>query len=118
MIAVATDTALHASHIMVFFSMILVGALFFTQYEESEKHKFGVSMACIVLGSIYVALPATSSVGLLLCILLPCMPWPLSFLPAGSPPGAPIGKNIIIAVQRKPRYLMNRDDQTHRQSNE
>lgn len=56
MIAMATDAALHSSHVMVFFSMLMLGALFLTLYEESDKHKLGVSVACLVLGSIYVAL--------------------------------------------------------------
>jgi hypothetical protein len=39
---------------MVFFSLIILSALFFTLYEESEKHMLGVSITCLVLGSIYL----------------------------------------------------------------
>ncbi len=55
-LCIAIDEALHASHIMVFFSLIILTVLFFLIYEESERHKLGVSIACLVLGSIYLVL--------------------------------------------------------------
>lgn len=51
---VAVDSAVNASHIMVFFSLIVLSALFFTLYEESAEHILGVSIACLVLGFIYI----------------------------------------------------------------
>jgi hypothetical protein len=54
-LCIAIDSALHASHIMVFFSMIILSVLFFSLYTESEKHKLGVSITCLILGSLYLA---------------------------------------------------------------
>ena len=54
-LCIAVDEALHASHIMVFFSIIILSVLFFSLYEESEKHRLGVSIVCLVLGTIYLA---------------------------------------------------------------
>lgn len=54
-ISIAIDSAFHASHIMVFFSLIILSILFFSLYVESEYHKLGVSITCLVLGSIYLA---------------------------------------------------------------
>ena len=54
-LCIAIDSALHASHVMVFFSLIILSILFFTLYIESEKHKLGVSITCLILGSIYLA---------------------------------------------------------------
>jgi intracellular septation protein A len=53
-LCIATDSALHASHVMVFFSLIAISGLFFALYTESEMHKLGVSLTCIVLGSLYL----------------------------------------------------------------
>jgi hypothetical protein len=53
-LVVAVDSALNTSHILVFFSLLFLTALFFTLYEESDEHKLGVSIASLVLGSIYV----------------------------------------------------------------
>jgi predicted neutral ceramidase superfamily lipid hydrolase len=54
-LCIAVDGALHTSHIMVFFSLIILSALFYALYVGSEKHKLGVSLTCLVLGSIYLA---------------------------------------------------------------
>jgi len=54
-LCIAIDSAFHASHIMVFFSLIILSALFFSLYVESEHHKLAVSITCLVLGSIYLA---------------------------------------------------------------
>jgi hypothetical protein len=54
-LCIAIDGALHASHIMVFFSLIILSILFFSLYTESDKHKLGVSITCLILGSIYLA---------------------------------------------------------------
>ena len=54
-LCIAVDGALHASHIMVFFSLIILSALFYSLYIGSEKHKLGVSLTCLALGSIYLA---------------------------------------------------------------
>jgi hypothetical protein len=54
-VCIAIDSAFHASHIMVFFSLIILSVLFFSMYVESEHHKLGVSIICLVLGSIYLA---------------------------------------------------------------
>ena len=54
-LAIAVDSALHASHVMVFFSLVILSILFLTLYVESEKHKLGVSIACLVLGGIYIS---------------------------------------------------------------
>lgn len=54
-LTIAVDSALHASHIMVFFSLIILSALFFSLYAETERHRLGVSIACLLLGSIYIA---------------------------------------------------------------
>jgi len=54
-LCIAIDGALHASHIMVFFSLIILSILFFSLYIESDKHKLGVSITCLALGSIYLA---------------------------------------------------------------
>ena len=54
-LSIAIDSAFHASHIMVFFSLIILSLLFFSLYVESEYHKLGVSITCLVLGSIYLA---------------------------------------------------------------
>lgn len=54
-LSIAIDSAFHASHIMVFFSLIILSILFFSLYVESEYHKLGVSITCLVLGSIYLA---------------------------------------------------------------
>lgn len=53
-LCIAIDSALNASHVMVFFSLIILSILFFSLYEESDKHKLGVSIACLILGSIYL----------------------------------------------------------------
>jgi len=53
-LCIAIDSAFHASHIMVFFSLVILSLLFFSLYIESEKHKLGVSITCLVLGSIYL----------------------------------------------------------------
>ena len=55
-LCIAIDGALHASHIMVFFSLIILSALFFSLYIKSERHKLGVSITCLILGSIYLTL--------------------------------------------------------------
>jgi len=54
-LGIAIDSAFHASHVMVFFSLIILSVLFSSIYFESEKHKLGVSITCLVLGSIYLA---------------------------------------------------------------
>jgi hypothetical protein len=54
-ICIVIDSAFHASHVMVFFSLIVLSILFFTIYAESDRHKLGVSIACLLLGSIYLA---------------------------------------------------------------
>ena len=54
-LCITIDGALHASHIMVFFSLIILSILFFSLYVESDKHKLGVSITCLILGSIYLA---------------------------------------------------------------
>ena len=54
-LCIAIDSALHASHVMVFFSLVILSILFFSLYMESEKHKLGVSVACLLLGSVYLA---------------------------------------------------------------
>ena len=53
-LGIAVDSAFNASHVMVFFSLILLSVLFFTLYSEAEKHQLGVSLTCIVLGSLYL----------------------------------------------------------------
>jgi hypothetical protein len=53
-LCIAIDSALHASHIMVFFSLLILSILFFSLYVKSEKHKLGVSITCLILGSIYL----------------------------------------------------------------
>lgn len=55
-LAIALDSALHASHIMVFFALIILSVLFLSLYAQSERHKLGVSIASLVLGSIYLML--------------------------------------------------------------
>ena len=55
-LCIAIDSALNTSHIMVFFSLIILSILFFSIYTESEKHKLGVSITCLILGSLYIAL--------------------------------------------------------------
>ena len=55
-LCIAVDSALHASHIMVFFSLIILTVLFFSIYIESEKHKLGVAITCLFLGSLYLVL--------------------------------------------------------------
>jgi len=52
---IAIDSAFHASHIMVFFSLIILSVLFLSMYAESDHHKLGVSITCLLLGSIYLA---------------------------------------------------------------
>ena len=54
-LCIAIDGALHASHIMVFFSLIILSILFFSLYMGSDKHKLGVSIACLAIGSVYLA---------------------------------------------------------------
>ena len=54
-LCIAIDSALHTSHVMVFFSLIILSILFYSLYIESENHKLGVSIACLILGSIYLA---------------------------------------------------------------
>ncbi len=54
-LCIAIDSAFHASHVMVFFSLIVLSILFFSLYVESDKHKLGVSITCLILGSIYLA---------------------------------------------------------------
>jgi hypothetical protein len=53
-LCIAIDGAFHASNIMVFFSLIILSVLFFSLYTESGRHKLGVSIACLILGSIYL----------------------------------------------------------------
>jgi hypothetical protein len=53
-LCIVIDSAYHASHVMVFFSLIILSVLFSSIYFESEKHKLGVSITCMVLGSIYL----------------------------------------------------------------
>jgi len=53
-LCIAVDSAFHASHIMVFFSLIILSVLFFSLYVESERHKLAVSITCLILGSIYL----------------------------------------------------------------
>jgi hypothetical protein len=53
-LCIVVDSAFHASHIMVFFSLIVLTILFSTIYAESEHHKLGVSITCLLLGSIYL----------------------------------------------------------------
>jgi len=53
-LCIAVDSAFHASHIMVFFSLIILSVLFFSLYVESEHHKLAVSITCLLLGSIYL----------------------------------------------------------------
>jgi hypothetical protein len=53
--SIAIDSAFHASHIMVFFALIVLSVLFLSLYAGSEKHKLAVSVTCLVLGSIYLA---------------------------------------------------------------
>jgi hypothetical protein len=54
-LSIVIDSAFHASHIMVFFSILFLSALFLSMYAESERHKLGVSITCLILGSIYLA---------------------------------------------------------------
>lgn len=54
-IVIAADSAFHASHVMVFFSLIILSVLFLSLYAESEHHKLGVSITCLIMGSIYLA---------------------------------------------------------------
>jgi len=54
-LSIVIDSAFHASHVMVFFSLIILSVLFLSMYAESEHHKLGVSITCLVLGSIYLA---------------------------------------------------------------
>jgi hypothetical protein len=53
-LCIAVDSAFHASHIMVFFSLIVLTILFFSIYIESDKHKLGVAIVCLILGSLYL----------------------------------------------------------------
>ena len=55
-LCIAVDSAFHASHIMVFFSLIVLTVLFFSIYIESEKHKLGVAITCLFLASLYLVL--------------------------------------------------------------
>ena len=55
-LCIAIDSALNASHIMVFFSLIILSILFITIYIESEKHKLGVTISCLIIGSLYLIL--------------------------------------------------------------
>jgi hypothetical protein len=54
-LCIAVDSAFHTSHVMVFFSLIILSVLFLSMYTESEHHKLAVSIICLVLGSIYLA---------------------------------------------------------------
>jgi hypothetical protein len=54
-LSIAIDSAFHASHIMVFFSLIILSVLFLSMYAESDHHKLAVSITCLILGSIYLA---------------------------------------------------------------
>jgi hypothetical protein len=54
-IAIVIDAALHTSHIMVFFALIVLSILFYSIYVESEKHSLGASIVCLILGSLYLA---------------------------------------------------------------
>jgi len=54
-LSIVIDSAFHASHVMVFFSLIILSALFLSMYAESEHHKLAVSITCLLLGSIYLA---------------------------------------------------------------
>ncbi|MFA5973050.1 MAG: hypothetical protein WC780_11915 [Lentimicrobiaceae bacterium] len=54
-LCIAIDSAFHASHVMVFFSLVILSVLFFSMYIESEHHKLAVSIICLLLGSIYLA---------------------------------------------------------------
>ena len=54
-LSIALDSAFHASHVMVFFSLIILSVLFLSMYAESDHHKLGVSITCLLLGSIYLA---------------------------------------------------------------
>jgi phosphotransferase system glucose/maltose/N-acetylglucosamine-specific IIC component len=54
-LCIVIDSAFHASHVMVFFSLIILSVLFLSMYAESEHHKLAVSIICLVLGSIYLA---------------------------------------------------------------
>jgi len=54
-LCIVIDSALHASHVMVFFSLIILSVLFLSMYAESEHHRLAVSIICLVLGSIYLA---------------------------------------------------------------
>jgi hypothetical protein len=54
-LSIVIDSAFHASHIMVFFSILFLTVLFLSMYAESERHKLGVSITCLILGSIYLA---------------------------------------------------------------
>jgi hypothetical protein len=51
---IAIDSAFHASHIMVFFSLIVLSVLFLSLYAESEHHKLAVSLICLMLGTVYL----------------------------------------------------------------
>lgn len=53
-LGVVIDSALNVSHVLVFFSLIILSILFFTIYVEAEYHRLGVSLLCIALGSIYL----------------------------------------------------------------
>ncbi len=53
-LAIVIDSALNASHVMVFFSLIFLAILFSSLYVKSEKHKLGVSISCLLLGCIYL----------------------------------------------------------------
>lgn len=54
-LAIIIDSAMHTSHVMVFFALILLSILFYSIYVESEKHSLGVSIVCLVMGSLYLA---------------------------------------------------------------
>jgi len=54
-LCIVIDSAFHASHVMVFFSLIILSVLFLSMYAESEHHKLAVSITCLLLGSIYLA---------------------------------------------------------------
>ncbi|NVO20799.1 MAG: hypothetical protein HXX13_13950 [Bacteroidetes bacterium] len=52
-LGISIDTALNVSHVMVFFSLILLSALFSSLYFKSEHHPTQVGIVSIMMGIIY-----------------------------------------------------------------
>jgi hypothetical protein len=71
-LGIAIDTALNVSHVMVFFSLILLSALFSSLYFKSQHHPVQVGIVSMMIGFIYpMALPADLAWWRLSCYSFP-----------------------------------------------